>query len=282
MEKEIISYSLPDISLNIKSLRMFAEGKYMGTHSHSAMELVKVNEGMAVCSFAKCEVPIFKGEVLVVNPFTVHELKANDECEITYIQTDIFGYINREKLGIINEYILVNTALPYKKYDESSEVNDLFERIKNEAERAENGAELYIKSYVFAILASMTRTGVFPEERVLPDKEFYRILPCVEFIEKNYKEKIYLDDIAKAVGTDKFQLCKAFKRLAGNTIVDFINFVRLRKAEELLMEGSLTVSQIALDCGFSSIQYFNKVFKSHFACPPKSYRKFIKDRKNTP
>lgn len=275
-DKEIISYSLPDIALNVKSIRMFAEEKYRGTHSHSAMELVKVNEGMAVCCFTKNDVPIFKGEILVINPFTVHELKTNDECEITYIQTDIFGYINRKKLGAINEYILMNKAMPYIKYDENSEVHSLFERIKNEAETANCGAELYIKSYVFALLASMTRSGVFPEERMFPDKEIYKILPCVEYVEKNYKEKIYLDDIAKATGTDKFQLCKAFKSFAGNTIIDFINFVRLRKAEELLMEGNFTVSQIALDCGFSSIQYFNKVFKSHFACSPKAYKKFIR------
>ena len=255
---------------------MVADGEYMGTHSHSAIELVKVNEGTFVCSFAKCEVPIFKGEVLVINPFTIHALKTNDKCEITYIQADIFGYVTREKLGMINEYIIINTATPYKKYEKRSEIDNLFEKIKSEAENPTCGSELYIKSYVFALLASMTRSGVFPEESAFPDKEIYKILPCVEYIEKNYKEKIYLDDIAKATGKDKFQLCKAFKKLAGNTIVDFINFVRLRKAEELLMEGNFSVSQIALDCGFSSIQYFNKVFKRYFACSPKAYKNFLR------
>ena len=66
-------------------------------------------------------------------------------------------------------------------------------------------------------------------------------------------------------------ICKTFKKATGQTLVDYINFVRLQKARALLTAGDSNIAQVAFSCGFSSVQYFNRVFKNYYACTPSVY-----------
>jgi AraC family cel operon transcriptional repressor len=72
---------------------------------------------------------------------------------------------------------------------------------------------------------------------------------------------------------DKKYLCHVFKKYMGVTMTDYLNDIRLNYALELLNNTNKTISNIAQHLGFSSVSYFNVIFKKKYGTSPKELRK---------
>jgi AraC family transcriptional regulator len=101
-----------------------------------------------------------------------------------------------------------------------------------------------------------------------------RVMLAVNFINENISEKITLDDISKAACFSPFHFHRIFTAIVGETPVDFLNRVRLEKAANLLvLNPTLTITQTALQTGFSSTAVFSRAFKKHFNFSPSDWIK---------
>lgn len=81
------------------------------------------------------------------------------------------------------------------------------------------------------------------------------------------------EEFAQEMGVSTSLLFKKIKALTGLSIVDFIKKVRMEHAMRLVNDQSLSISDIAYQCGFSTIGYFSTVFKKHFGKTPSECRK---------
>ncbi|ABX43014.1 helix-turn-helix domain-containing protein [Lachnoclostridium phytofermentans] len=63
-----------------------------------------------------------------------------------------------------------------------------------------------------------------------------------------------------------------FKQCSGQNFYDFLSFKRIKSAEMLLLNPDLTITEIALQSGFSSLSTFNRTFKRTKNCTPTEYR----------
>ena len=69
---------------------------------------------------------------------------------------------------------------------------------------------------------------------------------------------------------------RAAKLLAcatGSTFIEYLNYVRISHAERLLYRTDRSVLDVAMDVGFSSVSYFNRIFKRFRNCTPNDFRK---------
>ena len=73
-------------------------------------------------------------------------------------------------------------------------------------------------------------------------------------------------------------LGRLFKRLSSTSIVDYINNTRMKKAADFLASSNKPIATIAEQTGFTSSQYFHKLFKKTYGVTPNEYRNkaFIK------
>ena len=71
--------------------------------------------------------------------------------------------------------------------------------------------------------------------------------------------------------------CRLFKSIVGTSPINYINFVRVSKAEKLLKKET-SLLKVANDMGFSSLSYFNRVFKKYKHYSPGEYKKIIRAR----
>lgn len=85
--------------------------------------------------------------------------------------------------------------------------------------------------------------------------------------------KLGLNKITDECNYDKKYLCYVFKKYTGTTMTEYLNDARLDTATTLLRNTTKTVSDIALDLGFSSVAYFNTIFKRRYGYTPKEIRK---------
>lgn len=79
-------------------------------------------------------------------------------------------------------------------------------------------------------------------------------------------------DLCAAANLSNMQVNRKLKALTGRTPSGFIRFVRLQKASELLKTTSLNISEIAYATGFSSPNYFSRVFSEAYGYPPSDLR----------
>ena len=98
----------------------------------------------------------------------------------------------------------------------------------------------------------------------------------VIFIYQNYKKAIILQDIAKSGNVGKSKCYELFKRYVNKTPNDFVNLYRLEKSKILLKNEDLSITEVALECGFNSGSYYAELFKKYNGCTPRNFRKYKK------
>jgi CheY-like chemotaxis protein/AraC-like DNA-binding protein len=102
------------------------------------------------------------------------------------------------------------------------------------------------------------------------DRQFLHDL--IRFIETNMSSpELDAKMISKALCVSRTVLYNKVKSLAGQTVHEFIKAIRLRKSVQLLLEGSLTINQVAFEVGFNSHSYFDKCFIKQYGVGPKEF-----------
>ena len=85
--------------------------------------------------------------------------------------------------------------------------------------------------------------------------------------------KLGLDDILAPFHFNKSYLCRRFRQYTGYTMTEYLNQIRLQQAAFQLQYTDNTILSICNNVGFSSVSYFNKLFKQTYGVTPKSFRK---------
>ena len=98
------------------------------------------------------------------------------------------------------------------------------------------------------------------------------IKQAITFIENNYDKKIKLEDVAEYVGFSKEYLSKMFKHNMNMNYRDFLVYLRVRKAESLLLRTNLHIKEISVMVGIDDEGYFTKMFKKVNSCTPYQFR----------
>jgi transcriptional regulator GlxA family with amidase domain len=94
---------------------------------------------------------------------------------------------------------------------------------------------------------------------------------AVEIIEREYASDLSLDPVARRLATSRRQLQRTFTEIGRTTFRTHLAEVRMRKARELLEEGSLPVRRVAVSVGYRQPAQFAKTFRRHHGAPPSSF-----------
>jgi AraC-like DNA-binding protein len=86
--------------------------------------------------------------------------------------------------------------------------------------------------------------------------------------EQSMSQTVSITQMAHELGMSLSRFQRTVKRLTGRSPIDYMNYVRLSRARQLLATRSGTVSDVAYQCGFNSVAYFCKQFKREFGQTP--------------
>jgi AraC-like DNA-binding protein len=123
--------------------------------------------------------------------------------------------------------------------------------------------------------------AISPKQTLLSDiadlkENFYnseRLGILDEYIQQNYSQKINIKQAADHLNMTEVSFSRLVKKTTNYTFVEFLNDYRIGYSTRLLVEGDLSIAEIAYQCGFNNISNFNRRFKKRKNCTPKEYRK---------
>ncbi|MDD4080406.1 MAG: response regulator [Eubacteriales bacterium] len=108
-----------------------------------------------------------------------------------------------------------------------------------------------------------------------PDSEAssFVLNAAMEHIRQHYMEAISLESVAASVYVSQWHLSRLINQHTGQSFLQTVNSLRVRKAEELLLDPSLQIQQIAHQVGFGSAAHFTRVFKQINGATPGEHRR---------
>jgi AraC-like DNA-binding protein/FixJ family two-component response regulator len=119
-------------------------------------------------------------------------------------------------------------------------------------------------AHIASVLARNKRLGSEPQRLVRQ---------AMAFIHENYGEAISRSEIANTLNINEQYLTRCFNKELGVSPIVYLNRYRMRQARLLLEKGQLSVTQIALEVGFSSQSYFSRMFQREVGVTPKAYQR---------
>jgi AraC-like DNA-binding protein len=122
-----------------------------------------------------------------------------------------------------------------------------------------------------SLLSQLRERGIFIRD--VNHRHRHIIQRAQSFILENLDKDISLSDIAAAQDLTGTWVGIVFKEATGYTVVQFINKVKIEKAKELLAQGTLSATDVAMSVGYSSLDHFRRVFKEQTGKTPSDYRK---------
>ena len=93
-----------------------------------------------------------------------------------------------------------------------------------------------------------------------------------EYLDEYFAEDLTLEKVASVAGFSKFHFSRLFKQCSGYNFYEYLCFRRIKSAETLLLKPGISITEVALQSGFSSLSTFNRTFKKHKNCTPSEYR----------
>jgi AraC-like DNA-binding protein len=91
-------------------------------------------------------------------------------------------------------------------------------------------------------------------------------------LQENWQDPPVHDELVKVAGMGRSQLTKYFKLIYGSSITDYVLNIRMQRAQQLLTEGKLNVTQVALEVGYEHSNNFVSAFKRRFGITPKAFQ----------
>ena len=252
-------------------------GRCSSIHYHTELEFISIYEGEFLCRVYGKDYTAEAGDVIFVNSRVPHETFSLSPSRTGLLQFGESNFYDGEITKIIKYSMRFQSQLScpvavFKKSELFSILDDTYE----EARMKRHSYEVFIKSNIYRILGILYREGALSDaERIYNTPEVQKILPILSYINEAYSENITLDGVSERLGFDRSYFCRIFKAGTGATFTEYLNFVRICRAEKLLQTTEDSILRISEDVGFSSVSYFNRTFKRYRSCSPRFYRSVV-------
>ena len=110
-------------------------------------------------------------------------------------------------------------------------------------------------------------------------EESGRIQKVKQYVGEHYSGSLKLSDMAELVGMSPVSFSRFFHQRTGRTLSEYIVDIRLGHAARMLVDSSMSISEICYACGFNNLSNFNRIFKARRNCTPRDFRAMYKKNK---
>ena len=247
-------------------------------HWHSPIEIVMPVRREYRVEYADTAATLREGDILILCPGVLHHFYPC-EGERYIIQAEVTSVLNLREidsiLTIIQPALLITRDLFPDVY---GRIRDLVTGIEKEYRKEDSFFEASIYSMLTELFVLVGRSHTQAAQRFATDdmrqkKYVEKFMAVCSYIDEHCTENLTLDDAASFSGFSKYHFTRLFKQFTGSTFYKYLNQKRITRAERSLTDMSLSVTDVAMASGFSSMSAFIRMFKIMKGCTPSEFRK---------
>ncbi|MEK5254777.1 AraC family transcriptional regulator [Paenibacillus sp. FSL F4-0125] len=239
-------------------------------HWHNDLELVYVFEG-SIRMGINSETRILEaGDMAICSSGDIHYYDSKDgssKIMMIIFNPSLIGFPGGWPLNVRLTSPFIDKCLVIRE-DEVA-INNRLSAIMKELMREYNQKLEYHEQLIIGLLHEWSGLILrhVPLDKINPQKDKRRITnmkimqEVLEYLDVNYMHSITLADAARQANMSLFYFSRFFKSISGMSYIAYLSNIRVNQAEQLLLTTDKSILEIALECGFTNIRTFNRVFK---------------------
>ncbi len=217
------------------------------------------------------------GTLIVINPKEPHALTFESPSHHLCVHFSPHILYSDEKafyeFKYVAPFLLENVRRYIFKDEDLSNINTrvLAEEILKEWNTKGEAYELVVRSNILKLFSGIFRYWAKNDELHYEKEISDTMKKVLAYVSENYRT-LTQTEVAEHCNISYQYLSRLFKEAVGRGFNEYVNFFRLREAEKLLLSSDKDVTEIALECGFTSASYFIEKFKKQKGITPKQFR----------
>ena len=246
------------------------------SHWHTPLEIIMPleNSYQVVCNKISYDLQV--GDILIIAPGTLHNMEAQSGHRLIF-QADFSLLYGIKELAatmtLIYPAIHINPALDEKCH---RKIHDLMLSVADEYSSSQLLHEAAIYAKLLEVLVEAARhCRAFSnrEDDGTKRREYVeRFLKICDYINEHFNENLSLDDVASLSGFSKYHFSRLFKQFTQVSFYRYLNQKRIEHATRLLLDNDLSVTEVAIQCGYGSLSSFIRMFKIICDCTPGEFK----------
>ena len=238
-------------------------------HFHKNVEFLFITKGTQHAMIGGEKIVAEAGDILYVDTFEPHSF-ADDEGVEGYILVVSLWYLN------CFQKLFENQRFPrvMRDKEKNAEIISFIRSWKEQYRKGcyqEDAYEIFVNSNRLFLMIKKAY-GTFRRQK---NNNQSVVLEILTYLEKNYREKVTIKEIAQTLGYTKEYCSQVFNYYMGESFRSYLNRIRVYKFQELYSERSASTSiiHLAFECGFDSQSTFYRAYKEVFGMNPKEQKK---------
>ncbi len=257
-------------------------------HYHQEVEMIFVEKGRVEISVLQKDYEVKEGQLVIIGCNHIHSYKDHRKNEARAYHVLLFDWrhllkhFDPEVEELLYPLFFDVTVIDTKKIHGLSGVGRIMNTLSLENMNEESASQFIKMGYLLELIGTLLRFGHFNARfdymSNQMEKEHELLSQVNEYIFSNYQDGISLTSTAKFLGYSEFHFARQFKKYTGVTFKQYLMHYQISMAKEDVVDGDLTIVQVADKHGFNSVKTFNRVFKTYYGVAPTVYRKENNDQ----
>ena len=248
-------------------------------HWHDEFEIIYVKSGSLLVSISGENYIGKSGDVFVVSPGNLHFMGSQTGTVDYFTFLFPLKYISFRSNDILDDKLLEplnngHLMISPRVKDTAKELCEQLIEIylaKNDERESIITAQIKTKTVLLQFILEMWKKGFVTENdtsgRNTVEKEM------VSYIQQNFTGTISLKEFGEQFHLSEKYISRYFKEHFHITISQYVTYLRLKHAKQLLQDTDIPVTEIAMQSGYQNISYFIRSFKKTYEVSPLQYRK---------
>ena len=248
-------------------------------HWHDEFEIIYVRSGFLTVSISGESYIGKTGEAFVVSPGNLHLMGSQSGTVDYYTFLFPLKYISFRTDDMLDEKLLepLNSGhlmICPRVNDTAKELCEQLIKIyeaKNDESESKITTQVRTKIILLQFILEMWKKGFVIENdtsgRNTVEKEM------VSYIQQNFTGKISLRDFGEQFHLSEKYISRYFKEHFHITLSQYVTYLRLEHAKQLLQDTDIPVTDVAMQSGYQNVSYFIRSFQKAYAVSPLKYRK---------
>lgn len=261
--------------------------KFPGNSCMPVMQMATdhYNIGYTISGDRRCITPTqtydyHSGDVAMQVPYVYHRTVAETDTPYERILIKFTPEFAKPFLDHVGQHIfdeLFRLKICRFHTDSKEKIKKMFLEINEEYQKETPYKEFILQGMLCRLLCTVWEERIPDELPALNPSPLTKcMIDAVYHVETHYSQNLTLEETARAAGLSAAYFSRLFHAQLGTPFSEYVRNVRIHHAKILLSQSSKSITEIALETGFCSGDYFSSQFKAKTGMTPSAFRQLLK------